>query len=188
MHGRFAVALAWGGLTAVLAGCSSGKDAGARADSARADSAATAATGGAMAAPHADSAAGGAAGGAGALTSDITAAENSWRIAVTGGDTVELGRITAPGFTMVGSTGPASTVTRANLMKQVSQGMLQADSSSVSNLTVNGSGDSATADLTFFWHVSRGGKPAKAETMQVTDSWVKKDGRWQLASRKEKAK
>ena len=190
MHGRFAVALAWGGLTAVLAGCSSGKDAGARADSARADSSATAA-GGTMAAPHADSAtsaAGGAAGGAGALTSDITAAENSWRIAVTGGDTVELGRITAPGFTMVGSTGPASTVTRANLMKQVSQGMLQADSSNVSNLTVSGSGDAATADLTFFWHVSRGGKPAKAETMQVTDSWTKKDGRWQLASRKEKAK
>ena len=190
MHGRFAVALAWGGLTAVLAGCSSGKDAGARADSARADSAATAGT---MAAPHADSAAsaagaaGGAAGG-GALTSDITAAENSWRIAVSGGDTVELGRITAPGFTMVGSTGPASTVTRATLMKQVAGGMLQADSSSVSNLTVNGSGDAATADLTFFWHVSRGGKPPKAETMQVTDSWVKKDGRWQLASRKEKAK
>jgi hypothetical protein len=188
MHGRFAVALAWGGLTAMLAGCSSGMDAGARADSARADSAATAGT---MAAPHADSAAApgaAAGGGAGALTSDITAAENSWRIAVTGGDTVELGRITAPGFTMVGSTGPASTVTRATLMKQVAGGMLQADSSSVSNLTVNGSGDSATADLTFFWHVSRGGKPAKAETIQVTDSWVKKDGRWQLASRKEKAK
>ena len=188
MYGRFAVTLAWGGLTAVLAGCSSGKDAGARADSARADSAT------AMTAPSADSAAApGAAGaapaagaGGGALTSDITAAENSWRIAVTGGDTVELGRITAPGFTMVGSTGPASTVTRANLMKQVNQGMLQADSSSISNLTVNGSGDSATADLTFFWHVSRNGKPAKAETMQVTDSWVKKDGRWQLASRKAK--
>ena len=186
MHGPFAVALAWGGLTAVLAGCSSGKDAGARADSARADSAAAAAT---ATTPRADSAApaAGAAGG-GALTTDITAAENAWRIAVTGGDTVELGRITAPGFTMVGSTGPASTVTRASLMKQVSQGMLQADSSSVSNLTVSGSGDAATADLTFFWHVSRNGKPAKAETMQVTDSWVKKDGRWQLASRKEKAK
>ena len=185
MYGRFAVTLAWGGLTAVLAGCSSGKDAGARADSARADSAT------AMAAPSGDSAAAPAAAGAAgaggsALTSDITAAENSWRIAVTGGDTVELGRITAPGFTMVGSTGPASTVTRANLLKQVNQGMLQADSSSISNLTVNGSGDSATADLTFFWHVSRNGKPAKAETMQATDSWVKKDGRWQLASRKEK--
>ena len=187
MHGRFAAALAWGGMAAVIAACSSGKDAGARADSARADSAA----GAAAVTPSADSAASAAAApasGAGALTSDITAAENSWRIAVTGGDTVELGRITAPGFTMVGSTGPASTVTRATLMKEVSGGMLQADSSSVSNLTVNGSGDSATADLTFYWHVSRNGKPAKSETMQVTDSWVKKDGRWQLASRKEKAK
>jgi len=187
MHGRFAVALIWGGMAAVIAACSSGKDAGARAGSARADSAA----GAAAVTPSADSAASAAAApasGAGALTSDITAAENSWRIAVTGGDTVELGRITAPGFTMVGSTGPASTVTRATLMKEVSGGMLQADSSSVSNLTVNGSGDAATADLTFYWHVSRNGKPAKSETMQVTDSWVKKDGRWQLASRKEKAK
>jgi len=177
MHGRFAVALAWGGLTAVIAACSSGKDAGARADSATA----------AAAAPKTDSAAAPSAGGAGTLAGDITAAENSWRIAVTGGDTVELGRITAPGFTMTGSTGPASTVTRAKLMQQVSQGMLQADSSSVSNLTVNGSGDSATADLSFYWHVSRMGKPAKAETMQVTDTWQKRDGRWQLASRKEKA-
>jgi len=187
MHGRFAVALIWGGMAAVIAACSSGKDAGARADSARADSAA----GAAAVTPSADSAASAAAApasGAGALTGDITAAENSWRIAVTGGDTVELGRITAPGFTMVGSTGPASTVTRATLMKEVSGGMLQADSSSVSNLTVNGSGDAATADLTFYWHVSRNGKPAKSETMQVTDSWVKKDGRWQLASRKEKAR
>ena len=187
MHGRFAVALTWGGMAAVIAACSSGKDAGARADSARADSAA----GAAAVTPSADSAASAAAApasGAGALTGDITAAENSWRIAVTGGDTVELGRITAPGFTMVGSTGPASTVTRATLMKEVSGGMLQADSSSVSNLTVNGSGDAATADLTFYWHVSRNGKPAKAETMQVTDTWTKKDGRWQLASRKEKAK
>lgn len=179
MHGRFAVAVAWGAVAAMLAGCSSGKDAGVRADSTRADSAAAAA------APKMDSAAAAApASGAGALTSDITAAENAWRIAVTGGDTVELGRITAPSFTMVGSTGPASTVTRATLMKQVSQGMLQADSSSVSDLKVNGGADSASADLTFFWRVSRMGKPPKPETMKVTDSWVKRDGRWQLASRK----
>ena len=178
MHGRFAVAVAWGGMAAMLAGCSSGKEA-ARTDSARADSAAAAT------APKMDSAAAPAT-GAGALTTDITAAENAWRIAVTGGDTVELGRITAPGFTMVGKTGPASTVTRATLMKQISEGMLQADSSSVSDLSVNGSGDSATADLTFFWRVSRMGKPPKPETMKVTDTWVKRDGRWQLASRKEK--
>ena len=120
------------------------------------------------------------------LTEDIRAAENAWRIGVTGGDTVELGRITAPEFTMVGSTGPASTVTRAALMKQISQGEVQADSSSISDLTVNGTGDAATADLTFFWRVSRMGKAPKAETLKVTDSWVKRDGRWQLASRKEK--
>jgi hypothetical protein len=178
MHGRFAVALAWGGMAAAVAGCSSGRDESARADSIRADSAAVAA------APGADSAAAPASGAT--LTEDILAAENAWRIGLTGGDTVELGRITAPGFTMVGKTGPASTVTRASLMKQISQGEVQADSSSISDLTVNGSGDSATADLTFFWRVSRMGKAAKAETMKVTDSWVKRDGRWQLASRKEK--
>ena len=71
-------------------------------------------------------------------------------------------------------------------MQQVSQGMLAADSSSVSDIMVNGGGDSATADLTFFWRVSRMGKPPKPETMKVTDAWVKRDGRWQLASRKEK--
>jgi hypothetical protein len=179
MHGRFAVALAWGGMAAVVAGCSSGRDEFARADSARADSAAVAA------APGAGSAAAPASSAA-TLTEDIRAAENAWRIGLTGGDTVELGRITAPEFTMVGTTGPASTVTRASLMKQISQGEVQADSSSISDLTVNGSGDSATADLTFFWRVSRMGKAAKAETMKVTDTWVKRDGRWQLASRKER--
>ena len=155
-------------MAAVVAGCSSGRDEAARTDSARADSAAAPAS------------------SAATLTEDIRAAENAWRIGVTGGDTVELGRITASEFTMVGSTGPASTVTRAALMKQISQGEVQADSSSISDLTVNGSGDSATADLTFFWRVSRMGKPPKAETLKVTDSWVKRDGRWQLASRKEK--
>jgi hypothetical protein len=178
MHGRLALALAGGALSASLfAACSSGGDA-ARTDSARADSAAVAATSGAdSAAAPASSAA--------TLTEDIRAAENAWRIAVTGGDTVELGRITAPGFTMVGSTGPASTVTRANLMKQISQGEVQADSSSISDLTVNGTGDSATADLTFYWRVSRMGKAPKGETMKVTDTWVKRDGRWQLVARKE---
>ena len=179
MHGRFAVALAWGGMTAVLAGCSSGRDEAARTDSARADSAAVAAaTVDPSAAPVSSVA---------TLTEDIRAAENAWRIGVTGGDTVELGRITAPEFTMVGSTGPASTVTRASLMKQISQGEVQADSSSISDLTVNGTGDSATADLTFFWRVSRMGKAPKAETMKVTDTWVKRDGRWQLASRRDRS-
>ena len=179
MHGRFAVALAWGGMTAVLAGCSSGRDEAARTDSARADSAAVAAATVDPSATPVSSAA--------TLTEDIRAAENAWRIGVTGGDTVELGRITAPEFTMVGSTGPASTVTRASLMKQISQGEVQADSSSISDLTVNGTGDSATADLTFFWRVSRMGKAPKAETMKVTDTWVKRDGRWQLASRRDRS-
>ena len=176
MHGRFAVALAWSGMAALLAGCSSGERAAT--DSVRADSAATAMT------PAGDTAAT-TTGPVGALSTDIMAAENAWRIAVSGGDTVELGRITAPGFTMVGSTGAASTVTRATLMKQVSQGTLAADSSSVSDLTVNGTADSATANLTFFWRVSRNGKAPQAETMKVTDTWVKRDGRWQLLSRKQ---
>lgn len=178
MHGRLALALAGGALSASLfAACSSGGDA-ARTDSVRADSAATAA------APSADSAAAPAP-GAPTLADEIYTAENAWRIAITGGDTVELGRLTAPGFTMVGSTGPASTVTRANLMKQISQGEVQADSSSISGLRVDGSGNSATAQLTFFWRVSRMGKPPQGETMNVTDTWVKRDGRWQLSSRKQ---
>ena len=177
MHGRFAVALAWGGMAAVVAGCSSGRD-----ETARTDSAAIAAV---AATPSIDSAAAPASSAA-TLTEDIRAAENAWRIGVTGGDTVELGRITAPEFTMVGSTGPASTVTRASLMKQISQGEVQADSSSISDLTVNGAGDAARADLTFFWRVSRMGKAPKAETLKVTDTWVMRDGRWQLASRKTK--
>ena len=172
MHGRFAVALAWSGMaTVLLAGCSSGDRAAT--DSLRADSAATAM------APAGDTAAS----GAGALTSEITAAENAWRIAVSGGDTVELGRITAPGFTMPGATS-TSTVNRSTLMSQVSQGILAADSSRVRYLTVNGTADSATANLTFFWRVSRNGKAPKAETMNVTDTWVKRDGRWQLAARR----
>ena len=181
MHRRLALALAGSALSASLfAACSSGGDA-ARTDSARADSAAAAAT---AAATSPDSAAAASAGPA-TLADEIYSAENAWRIGITGGDTVELGRITAPGFTMVGSTGPASTVTRASLMKQISQGEVQADSSSISDLTVDGSGDSATARLTFFWRVSRMGRPPKAETMKVIDTWVKRDGRWQLLSRKQ---
>jgi hypothetical protein len=178
MQGRFTLALLCGAVTAgLVAGCSSGEKGSA--DSARADSAAAA-----MPAATADST--GPAGGAATLTNDIQEAENAWRIAVGGGDTVELGRITAPDFKMVGSTGPASTMTRATLMKQVSEGMLAADSSSISDLTASGTADSARADLKFFWRVSRNGKAPKPETLNVTDTWVKRDGRWQLASRVEK--
>ena len=180
MHGRFALTVLCGAISAGTMGCSSGRDEAALTDSARADSAAVAAAPGAdpSAAPVSSAA---------TLTEDIRAAENAWRIGLTAGVTVELGRITAPEFTMVGATGPASTVTRANLMKQISQGEVQADSSSISDLTVNGTGDSATADLTFFWRVSRMGKAPKAETTKVTDTWVKRDGRWQLASRRERS-
>jgi hypothetical protein len=180
MQGRFTLALLCGAVTAgLVAGCSSGEKA--RTDSAAADSAA-------MAAPPADSTAAvpAASGGAASLTNDIQEAENAWRIAVGGGDTVELGRITAPDFKIVGSTGAASTMTRATLMKQVSEGMLAADSSSISDLTASGTADSARADLKFYWRVSRNGKPPKPETLNVTDTWVKRDGRWQLASRVEK--
>lgn len=175
MSRRFTLAIICGATSvSVLSGCSSSRDERA------ADSASSVA-------PRADSTATATTSGPASLTDEIRAAENAWRIGIGGGDTVELGRITAPEFTMVGSTGPASTVTRANLMKEISQGMIQADSSSLSDLTVRGSGDSAVADLTFFWRVSRMGKPPKPETVKVEDTWVRRDGRWQLAARRERA-
>jgi hypothetical protein len=174
MQGRFMFALVCGAMSAALiAGCSPGRDASA--DSAKAaaavatDSAATAAT----AAPA----------GPAALSDQIRDAENAWRIALVSGDTVELSKLTATGFTMV-EPGRGTTRSRSQLMNDVGGGTVQSDTSAINDLAVSGSGDSAIAKLTFYWRPSRMGKPAKVETGPVEDVWVRADSTWKLAVRR----
>jgi hypothetical protein len=173
MQGRYTLALVCGAMSAALiAGCSSGRDASADSAKAAANAADTTA-----AAPAATPA------GPAALSDQIRDAENAWRIALVSGDTVELSKLTAPGFTMV-EPGRGTTRSRSQLMNDVGGGMVQSDTSAISDLAVTGSGDSAVAKLTFYWRPSRMGKPAKVETGPVEDVWVRSDSTWKLAARR----
>jgi hypothetical protein len=173
MQGRFTLALVCGAMSAALiAGCSSGRDAAA--DSAKAAAAVAADTTATAAAAPA---------GPAALSDQIRDAENAWRIALVSGDTVELGKLTATGFTMV-EPGRGTTRSRSQLMNDVGGGMVQSDTSAISDLSVRSSGDSAIATLTFYWRPSRMGKPAKVETGTVEDVWVRADSTWKLAVRR----
>lgn len=174
MQGRFTLALVSGAMSAALiVSCSSGRDAAA--DSAKAAAAVATDTTAPAATP--------APAGPAALSDQIRDAENAWRIALVSGDTVELSKLTAKGFTMV-EPGRGTTRSRSQLMNDVGGGMVQSDTSAISDLAVSGSGDSATAKLTFYWRPSRMGKPGKVETGPVEDVWVRADSTWKLAVRR----
>jgi ketosteroid isomerase-like protein len=174
MYGRLTRALASGAIFAgLIAGCSSSRDERAAVDSAKA---AAPATDSAATAPKAASA-----------SDEIKAAEDTWRIALVSGDTVTLGKLTADEFTMPNPARPSMTTTRKALMSDIGGGMVQSDTSSISDLSVRASGDTAVATLHFFWRPSRMGKPPKVEEATVEDTWVRRNGSWQLVARRETA-
>ena len=171
MYGRFTRALASCAITAgLVAGCSSSRDERAAVDSAKA------------AAPAADTAA--AAPKAASASDEIKAAEDSWRIALVSGDTVTLGKLTASEFTMPRAGHPSLSTYRKDLMSDISSGSVQSDTSAINDLAVKANGDTAVANLVFFWKPSRMGKPAKVESEHVVDTWVRRNGNWVLVSRK----
>ena len=173
MDGRFTRALVWCAISAsVVAACSS------RGEKAAVDSAKAAA-------PAADSAAAAAAAPKAASVDDeIKAAEESWRIALVSGDTVALGKLTATEFAMPRAGHAALTTSRSALMSEIGGGMVQSDTSAINNLSVKANGDTAVATLQFYWRPSRMGKPAKVESENVEDTWVRRGGSWQLVARK----
>jgi hypothetical protein len=177
MQGRLTLALTCFAISAgVVAGCSSSRDERAAVDSAKA---AAPATDSASAAPAAA-----AAPKPGSVSDEIKAAEDSWRIALVSGDTAALSKLTAPEFTMPRAGHPTLTTSRKDLMQEIGGGMVQSDTSAISDLSVKGSGDTAVANLRFYWRPSRMGKPAKVEQETVEDTWVRKGGSWQLVARR----
>jgi hypothetical protein len=179
MSGRFTRAFVLCAISAgAVAACSS-KGERAAVDSAKAAApAADTAASAAAAAPTAT-----AAPTAASADEEIKAAENSWRIALVSGDTVALAKLTAAEFTMPRAGHPQLTTSRKDLMSEVGGGMVQSDTSAVNDLSVKTNGDTAVANLVFFWKPSRMGKPAKVESEHVVDTWVRRGGSWQLVSR-----
>ena len=175
MYGRFTRAFVLCAISAgAVAACSS-KGERAAVDSAKA------------AAPATDTAAAAAAPAAPAPASadeEIKAAENSWRIALVSGDTVTLGKLTAAEFTMPRAGHPSLSTYRKDLMSDIGSGSVQSDTSAINDLSVKANGDTAVANLVFFWKPSRMGKPAKVESEHVVDTWVRRGGNWVLVSRK----
>ena len=176
MYGRFTRAFILCAISAgAVAACSS-KGERAAVDSAKAAAPAMDTAAHAAAAPAAPAAV--------SPDSEIKAAENSWRIALVSGDTVALGKLTAPEFTMPRAGHPSLSTYRKDLMSEVGGGMIQSDTSAINDLAVKTNGDTAVATLQFYWKPSRMGKPAKVESEHVVDTWVRRGGNWVLVSRK----
>ena len=178
MYGRFTRAFILCAISAgAVAACSSkGEHA---VDSAKAAAPATDTAATAAAAPAATPAP-----AAASPDEEIKAAENSWRIALVSGDTVTLGKLTASEFTMPRAGHPTLSTYRKDLMSDISSGSVQSDTSAINDLSVKANGDTAVANLVFFWKPSRMGKPAKVESERVVDTWVRRNGNWVLVSRK----
>ena len=179
MYGRFTRAFVLCAISAgAVAACSS-KGERAAVDSAKAAAPATDTAATAAAAPAATPAP-----AAASPDEEIKAAENSWRIALVSGDTVTLGKLTASEFTMPRAGHPTLSTYRKDLMSDISSGSVQSDTSAINDLAVKANGDTAVANLVFFWKPSRMGKPAKVESERVVDTWVRRNGNWVLVSRK----
>ena len=179
MYGRFTRAFVLCAISAgAVAACSS-KGERAAVDSAKAAAPATDTAATAAAAPAATPAP-----AAASPDEEIKAAENSWRIALVSGDTVTLGKLTASEFTMPRAGHPSLSTYRQDLMSDISSGSVQSDTSAINDLSVKANGDTAVANLVFFWKPSRMGKPAKVESEHVVDTWVRRNGNWVLVSRK----
>jgi len=176
MYGRFTRALVLCAISAgAVAACTSRSEKAA-VDSAKAAAPAADTAKVAAAAPTAPAAV--------SPDSEIKAAENSWRIALVSGDTVALGKLTGSEFTMPRAGHPSLSTYRKDLMSEIGSGSVQSDTSAINNLSVKATGDTAVANLVFFWKPSRMGKAAKVETEHVVDTWVRRGGSWQLVSRK----
>ena len=176
MYGRFTRAFVLCAISAgAVAACSS-KGERAAVDSAKAAAPAMDTAAHAAAAPAAPAAV--------SPDSEIKAAENSWRIALVSGDTVTLGKLTASEFTMPRAGHANLSTYRKDLMSDIASGSVQSDTSAINDVSVKANGDTAVANLVFFWKPSRMGKPAKVESEHVVDTWVRRNGNWVLVSRK----
>jgi len=114
---------------------------------------------------------------------DISALEAEWSKAFLASDYAAIERIVAPEFKLFG-LGPDGKVVftlRANWMANAQRMTFKEYETKV--IDVTSAGDAAVATIEGHWNVSMAGVGELNERFVLTDTWVKRNGAWQVVFR-----
>jgi hypothetical protein len=118
------------------------------------------------------------------LTAEIREAEEQWARGIINADTVALTRLLASEFVLVGPDASRPPFPRAAWMANVATKRVYTDTVSISEFHVRGTADSAVATLLYFWRPIVEGKRMADDPTRLEDTWVRRDGRWQVVQRR----
>jgi hypothetical protein len=118
------------------------------------------------------------------LTAEIREAEEEWARGIINADTVALSRLLASEFVLVGPDASRPPFPRAAWMANVATKRVYTDTVSISEFQVRGASDSAVATLLYFWRPIVEGKRMADDPTRLEDTWIRRDGRWQVVQRR----
>jgi hypothetical protein len=113
---------------------------------------------------------------------EIKKLSNDWMIAAKTRDGKTLNKLVAPEFKLSGTNKEMPTVARDIWMKNTMENLL-IDSFSYSNMEVAIVDNVAIVQSNFYWSVSFKGLPARTDTAQLIDTWIKRKLGWQVVNR-----
>jgi hypothetical protein len=107
---------------------------------------------------------------------------NDWMVATMNRDEITLNKIVAPAFRLGGTNPGNADITREIWMKNTMEN-LKIDSINYLKIQVDLVDDLAIVRSTFYWSVAFRDMPAKKDTGNLVDIWIRKNKSWQVISR-----
>jgi ketosteroid isomerase-like protein len=114
---------------------------------------------------------------------DISVLEAEWSRAFHASDYVTIERIVAPEFKLlrVEADGETTFTTRAGWIANAHRMTFKEYETKVVDVT--SAGDTAVATVEGHWNVTMAGLGSRSERFVLTDTWVKRNGAWQVIFR-----
>ncbi len=113
---------------------------------------------------------------------EIKKLSNDWMLAAMKRDEKTLNKIVAPGFKLGGTDFENPAISREIWMKNTMEN-LKIDSINYSKMQVEITENIAIVQSVFYWSVAFGDFPAKKDTVNLIDVWMKRNSSWQVISR-----
>ena len=112
----------------------------------------------------------------------LTKLSKDWMTAAMNRDEATLNRVVAPEFKLGGTEFDNPSIPRDMWMKYTMES-LTIDSVNYLKMKVDIIDDVAVIQSVFYWSVSFEGAPAKVDTVNLVDTWIKRKKGWQVVSR-----
>lgn len=119
---------------------------------------------------------------AGKIKEELSKLSSDWMIAVKNRDEKTLNKIVAPEFTLGGTDFENPGISRETWMKNTMEN-LKIDSVHYIKMHVELKDNIAIVQSLFYWSVAFREFPTKKDTVNLIDTWIKRNGAWQVISR-----